>query len=73
MKNTFNLTPRELKCVDHPMILNWREVNADGNPSLCCAVCKSTTKKRRGLPRYIRFVKTREIQPLIDMGIEQRY
>lgn len=71
MKNTFNLQQRDLQCLEHPMILNWGMTNTDGNPALCCAVCVSGTKKRRGKPRYIRYIKTREIQPLIDLGIEE--
>lgn len=73
MKNTFKLQPRDNQCLNHPMLLNWRLTNSDGNPALCCAVCVSTTKRRRGQPRYIRFVKTSEIQPLQNMNIEELF
>ena len=74
MKNTFNLRPRDLECMDHPMHINWDTADAAGNPSLCCSICVSTTKgSRRGQPRFIRFLKTMEIQPLIDMGVEVRF
>lgn len=73
MKNNFKLQPRDNVCLNHPMFLNWRLTNSDGNPSLCCAVCTSKTKQRRGQPRYIRFVKTREISQLQKMGVEERF
>ena len=73
MKNNFKLQARDEVCLSHPMLLNWRLTNKDGNPALCCAICTSKTKQRRGQPRYIRFVKTREILPLQNMGIEERF
>jgi hypothetical protein len=73
MKNTFNLRPRDLECIDHPMHINWDTVDHAGNPALCCSICVSTTKgSRRGKPRYIRFIKTKEIKLLQDMNIDER-
>jgi hypothetical protein len=73
MKNTFNLQARDQQCSDHPMHLNWSITNKDGNPALCCSVCTSTTKQRLGKPRYIRFIKTKEIEILQQMDIEERF
>jgi len=74
MKNTFYLRPRDLECIDHPMHINWDTVDRAGNPSLCCSICISKTKgSRRGKPRYIRFIKTKEIEILQQMNIEERF
>ncbi len=73
MANNFELQQRDLQCIDHPMHLDWSMANRDGNPALCCSICTSTTKSRRGKPRYIRFIKTREIEPLQKLGIEERF
>jgi len=73
MANNFELQQRDLQCIDHPMHLDWSMANRDGNPALCCSICKSTTKFRRGKSRYIRFIKTREIETLQKLGIEERF
>ena len=73
MPNKFELQQRDLQCLDHPMHLNWSMTNSDGNPALCCSICSSTTRARRGKPRYIRYIKKREIEALQKIGIEERF
>jgi len=62
-------------CLNHKMHIDWCRTNQHGNPALCCSECVTTGKKAkwRGQPRYIKYIKTREIQPLLDMGVEERF
>lgn len=73
MKNRFELQKRDLECMNHTMHLDWRMLNAHGNPALCCSQCVSKSKGRRGQPKYIRYVKTSEITVLQNIGIEERF
>lgn len=73
MKNRFELQKRDLECTEHTMHLDWSMTNVHGNPALCCSQCITKSRPRRGLAKYIRYVKTVEIPVLQAMGIEERF
>jgi len=57
----------------HEVHINWRLTNAHGNPALCCNQCINKKGSRRGQSKYIDWIKSRDIEFLQKLGIEERF
>lgn len=59
-------------CLSHELFINWNLLTHMGQPALCCNQCVTPKGKRKNKPLFIRYIKTNQIQPLLDMGVEER-
>ena len=68
MQNNKHLTHAE-----HEMHINWALTNAHGNPALCCSKCTTPKGPRRGQPKYIDWLKSKDVAMLQQLGVEERF
>ena len=48
-------------CENHSVSIDWYFVNADGLPALVCDTCTATKGKRKGKPKFLSWLNTRDV------------
>lgn len=55
------ITKQHRTCENHSVSIDWHFVNHDGLPAMVCDTCLATKGKRKGKPKFLCWLNTRDV------------